>query len=181
MKMAITSQNKRLIALSEIEQDRKKKGQLLKESVTGESAQQKITTKEKIASIGEYVPGEVIAFWIAAIAIFDQVAGDVNIEIYAWVFIIGLCVVTFFLAWWNGVKDIVQLSFGVIAFIVWVITLGVPFSQYGWYNAAIFGIVLAFFTLSAPWSSDVIRALLNIARLDFMLPDLSKLANRHKK
>lgn len=87
----------------------------------------------------KYIPAEIVAAFIAIDSIFRSVTATPPMYVQ-WIVFIVLVIATPLYLWrvtydenLNTAKG--QMVVGIIAFIVWVYTIGGPFTSFDWYNA----------------------------------------------
>jgi hypothetical protein len=112
--------------------------------------------KDKLLKL---IPAEIVAAFLTLKGVFDAAQGVAGIEVVQWIVFCGLLVIMPWIYWKAyKVKDLKQHIITVIAFIIWVFTIGGPFDQFFLGNngmilpikGIIASIILVFFTLLAP-------------------------------
>lgn len=99
----------------------------------------------------KYIPGDVIAVYLAITGILKTAGGHVPVQVIQWVVFVVLLPGTWFYLWRVAqVTKWQQIVISVVAFIVWVFSLGGPFTQLHWYDPIYGAIVLPLYTFLAP-------------------------------
>lgn len=99
----------------------------------------------------KYIPGEVIAVYLALSGILKTASGHVPVEAMQWAVFLVLVPGTWLYLWRvSNVTKWQQIVISVIAFVVWVFSLGGPFTQFYWYDPVYGAIVLPLYTFLAP-------------------------------
>ena len=99
----------------------------------------------------KYIPGDVIAVYLAIAGILKTASGHIPLQAIQWVvFLVLLPGTWFYLQRVGGVNKWQQILISVIAFVVWVFSLGGPFTQFGWYDPVYGAIVLPLYTFIIP-------------------------------
>lgn len=99
----------------------------------------------------KYIPADVVGAWIATKGIIEGAGKDFSKEITLWI-AFGVGVVITCLWTYQRTKDpekkpaITQISLSTLAFVVWTIATGAPFS----WNPTIGSLLLILFTLLVP-------------------------------
>ena len=99
----------------------------------------------------KYIPGDVIAVYLTIAGLLNTGGGKVPAATLEWiVFLILIPGTWFYLQRVAQVKKWQQIMISVIAFIVWVFSLGGPFTQFHWYEPLYGAIVLPLYTFLVP-------------------------------
>jgi len=99
----------------------------------------------------KYIPGDVIAVYLAIAGILKTANGRIPLHTIEWiVFLVLLPGTWFYLQRVGGVTKWQQVLISVIAFAVWVFSLGGPFTQFVWYDPIYGAIVLPLYTFLIP-------------------------------
>jgi hypothetical protein len=97
----------------------------------------------------KYIPAEVIALYMFLEGIIKS-AGDPSPVIHWAIFFVGVVGTYLYLLRIMKVGKQLQLVISVVAFCVWVLALGGPFVQLGWYKPVYGTLILPIYTFFVP-------------------------------
>lgn len=108
-----------------------------------------------------YIPGDIVAAYVAAAGALEQARDTVPIELMLWIVSAGLLVLT---PLWilvtprpaNGQPPLFQAAAGTVAFACWVFALGGPFAYQPRYQPVYGTLVLTFTTLVIPLAETAV-------------------------
>lgn len=103
--------------------------------------------------VAKLIPADVISVYLAVFNIIKQlVHSDTTQHTLQWIIFIGIGAILPFYLWRvAGVKDKKQIVLSAIAYLIWVLSLGGPFSQWGELKPETIGaIILPIYTLVVP-------------------------------
>jgi hypothetical protein len=99
----------------------------------------------------KYIPADVIAVYLAIAGILKTATAHVPIHVLQWVVFLILVPGTWLYLWRVAkVSKWQQIVISVIAYVVWVFSLGGPFTQFAWYDAVYGAILLPLYTFLVP-------------------------------
>lgn len=97
----------------------------------------------------KYIPAEIVAGYIFAAGMLENLAKSGEIRIFQWgLFLIFLIMTPLYLWRVQKVQKTSQHIISALSFVVWVFALGGPFSLYSWYNPVYGAVLLPVFTLA---------------------------------
>jgi hypothetical protein len=108
-----------------------------------------------LAKVVKYIPGEIVAAYVAAAAALEQAGDSIPLETVLWI----VSIVLFVLApiWIliaarepNMPAPVFQAVVAPIAFVAWVFALGGPFAFQAWYQPVYGTLVIIFVTIVIP-------------------------------
>jgi len=98
------------------------------------------------------IPSEIVATYLVIVGFIPKVENYPNRKIVLTIVSIGLLVlVPFYLRKFQNVKRLPQIVFTMVAFLVWIYSLGGPFESYNIYDPIIGSIILIFWSLLIPF------------------------------
>jgi len=108
-----------------------------------------------LAKVVKYIPGEIVAAYVAASGALESAQNGVKLETALWVVMAVLLVLTpiwilIATAEPNKPRPVFQAVAGAVAFASWVFALGGPFKFYQWYVSVYGTLVLILVTLVMP-------------------------------
>jgi hypothetical protein len=113
------------------------------EATLGQSAAP-ATKDQYVDRLLKYIPAEVVALYIFVLGLLEGRAGS---NVIHWIVFLVFCLLTFWYLWSvTNVRKIQQLIICVVAFIIWVFTLGGPFALLNWYDPLYGQILLPVYT-----------------------------------
>ncbi len=125
----------------------------------------RLKTNGYLSRVITYIPGDIVAAYVAAAGALEQARDTVPIELMLWLVAATLLVLT---PLWilitarpdNGQPALFQAIAGTVAFACWVFALGGPFAYQPWYQPVYGTLALTFTTLVIPLAETaVVKAL----------------------
>ena len=99
----------------------------------------------------KYLPGEAVALYITAIGLITSAGDQIPVDTLTWVVFAGVLVMLPLYLWFGqNVKSLVQVIITVVAYVLWILTLGGPFALYSWYHPIYGSLGVLFFTFIVP-------------------------------
>lgn len=99
----------------------------------------------------KYIPADVIAVYLAIAGILKTANGHVPLQTIQWVVFLILVPGTWLYLWRVAqVTKWQQIAISVVAFVVWVFSLGGPFAQFAWYDPVYGAVLLPLYTFLVP-------------------------------
>ena len=103
----------------------------------------------------KFIPGEIVVLYMALINIlFLAKNQDLPFDLISWI-IFGVGIVGTAVYIWNGSgtrnEKKINVIISVIAFVIWVYTLGGPFLSLSWYNSIYGALLLPVYTFFIPF------------------------------
>jgi hypothetical protein len=106
------------------------------------------------ARLLKYIPSEVIALYITLDALVRPKAGSPQQLLYWLVFAFGVVATPIYLRRVQRVTKLSQLTISTLAFVVWVLAVGGPFTQLKYYDPLYGAVLLPIYTFSiALWEA----------------------------
>lgn len=106
-----------------------------------------------LSKLLKLIPTEIVAGYLAIVGFVPKVHPHAK-EILLVSSIALLIVVPFLLYKVQQVKKWTQIVYTMIAFVVWIYTLGGPFEYYGIHDPVIGSVILVFWTLLIPFAAN---------------------------
>lgn len=99
----------------------------------------------------KYLPGEAVALYLTAIGLISAAKDQIPFDIMTWIVFIGVLIVLPIYLWKaQSVKVWIQIAITMVAYVLWVLTVGGPFAQFSWYNPVYGALGVLFFTFVVP-------------------------------
>ncbi|MCW3997947.1 MAG: hypothetical protein NWF10_05185 [Candidatus Bathyarchaeota archaeon] len=110
------------------------------------------TKKDPYADkILKYVPGEAVGLYLTAIGLLSTAKDQIPFDIMTWVVFIGVLIVLPIYLWKAQEVEVwIQIAITMGAYVLWVFTIGGPFSQFSWYHPVYGALGVLFFTFIVP-------------------------------
>ncbi len=99
------------------------------------------------------IPGETVAMYLFLQGVIQSGLGDQTDQLKIWLWaIVAILAVgnVFYLKQFQGVTHAPQIIILTIAFFVWIMTIGGPFTYFSWYEPFMGSVILGLFTFFAP-------------------------------
>jgi hypothetical protein len=97
----------------------------------------------------KYIPSEIVGLYVALDSLLKTASDQIPQEIFAWLVFGFLFIMTPIYLWRvQNVKKYQTLTIATISFLVWVFTLGGPFTQISWYSPFYGALLLPIYTFS---------------------------------
>jgi hypothetical protein len=99
----------------------------------------------------KYIPADVIAVYLCIAGILKTANGHAQVHVIEWIiFLILVPGTVFYLRRVARVTKWQQIAISVVAFVVWVFSIGGPFTQLGWYDPVYGAVLLPLYTFLVP-------------------------------
>lgn len=121
----------------------------------------KLKSNSYLSKVVSYIPGEIVAAYVAATGALEQAKDSVPVEILLWVVAGVLLLLTpvWILATARDQHQrypVFSATAGTLAFACWVFALGGPFAYRPWYQPVYGTLALSFVTLIIPLAESMV-------------------------
>jgi len=97
----------------------------------------------------KYIPTEVVALYLT-LDVLVRSSGEKGAALFWCIFAFGVLATPLYLWRVGGVAKRSQLAISTVAFVVWILAIGGPFTHLGWYKPLYGGILLPMYTFLIP-------------------------------
>jgi hypothetical protein len=94
----------------------------------------------------KFIPADVITCYAFVQGFISKLPTPEKIKTVQWIVFIVFCILTPLYLWKLKIHKIQQLVISLLAFIIWVYTIGGPFASLSWYDVLYGSIILPIFT-----------------------------------
>ena len=110
----------------------------------------KVEADKYLDRLFKYIPAEIVAAYVFTLGVMSRLQHPSALPAVQWIVFGIFCFLTWiYLRYVQKVRKPLQLLISVISYIIWVFSIGGPFTFFGWYDQAYGEILLPVFTLLA--------------------------------